>query len=232
MFGFGKTPPPENLLPKLRGFDKKINQEKNIKEKRKLVSIALIDDEPFAAKQSLTNLGYSLTELGDINRIDEIEKFPIVLCDLKGVGKNFNYKTEGAGLIGEIKANYPNIYVLAYTGNLRGGLASSAREVADGFLRKDATNEQWVLLLDEYVDKTTSVQQVWLNARRNLCDLGVETHVVLALEKAYCEDVLSKDADFSMLRKTQSDTAIGATAKNIVTGIVSNGIFAALAALI
>ncbi|MDP3677295.1 MAG: hypothetical protein Q8R44_19720 [Novosphingobium sp.] len=88
------------------------------RERRMKVPIAVIDDEPFAAQQTLTNNGYDIRTLGDIKTLDEVQSFNVILCDLQGVGRHLDSKNQGAFLIDEIKRNHPEKFVIAYTGGL------------------------------------------------------------------------------------------------------------------
>src|SRR6266567_4331143 len=89
---------------------------KTARERRSLVSICVIDDNPFEPRRNLENVGYKITYLGDVNTIDVTTPHHIVLCDLQGVALELDNKKQGAFLIREIKTNYPEKYVVAYTG--------------------------------------------------------------------------------------------------------------------
>ena len=90
------------MLDKLRKFRqiREIESETNSKiaglsaiARRKLVPIAVIDDETFAPAQNLENNGYVIEIIGDLKSISQILEYNIILCDLQGVGRLLNART-------------------------------------------------------------------------------------------------------------------------------------------
>jgi hypothetical protein len=57
-----------------------------------------------------------VTLLGDPSNVDAVVPHNIILCDVQGVGHSLDSKKQGAFLIREIKAHFPDKYVIAYTG--------------------------------------------------------------------------------------------------------------------
>jgi hypothetical protein len=78
--------------------------------------IAVIDDEPFHRLEQLRTHGFNITELGDIKAIDQVGSYPIVVCDIKGVGKAFGSPLEGAHVLSEIRKTYPDKYLITFSG--------------------------------------------------------------------------------------------------------------------
>src|SRR4051794_31715072 len=74
---------------------------------RSRVEIAVIDDQEFPYLELLTRHGFRLRHFKDIDDIQAIHAYPIVLCDIKGVGKHFQSRYEGAHLISEFRKRYP-----------------------------------------------------------------------------------------------------------------------------
>ena len=99
------------------GNPRSINEIKYLKysinsSDRVKIPIAVIDDELFNYKDLLRDYGFSITHFEDINDIKIVEAYPIVICDIKGVGKFLNSKLEGAQLISEIKKMNLNVYFI------------------------------------------------------------------------------------------------------------------------
>ena len=84
-------------------------------ELRKHVSILVIDDNEFATEAYLKANGYQIHHKQDIETIKDVEPYDIILCDIAGVGKKLGYQKEGAFIIREIHANYPNKRIIALT---------------------------------------------------------------------------------------------------------------------
>lgn len=77
---------------------------------RNLVPIVCIDDQGMQYDQILINHGFNLKVLSDITDIRAVSDYPIVICDIKGIGKSFGSKFEGGHIIEEIHKNYPEKY--------------------------------------------------------------------------------------------------------------------------
>lgn len=89
----------------------------SIAELRKHVNMLVIDDNDFGPEQYLKLNGYQIHHKQDIESIKDVEPYDIILCDISGVGKKLGYEKEGAFIIREIHANYPNKRIIAYTQN-------------------------------------------------------------------------------------------------------------------
>ena len=84
-----------------------------IVEYRKKIRILVIDDQEFTPQSNLTTLRYNIDYVSEIPNIDTVKDYHIILCDLKGVGRNFDKEGEGATLIRQIKRAYPSIFIIA-----------------------------------------------------------------------------------------------------------------------
>ncbi|WP_054312270.1 hypothetical protein [Mesorhizobium sp. 1M-11] len=211
----------------LRDFARITRSSKPQKQLRAAARIAVIDDEKFQAFSNLTSYGYNITELPDLRSVSEVENFDIVLCDLMGVGNNFDKSIGGASIIGEIKRNYPTKFVVAYSGaRANSNESAAAREVADEFIKKDADISKWVERLDEIIHTVVDPYQMWLVARQGLIDNEIDIRRIIELEDAYVRSIANKDKDFSYVKKTLGKIDLGGNAKAIVQGLISSAIFA------
>lgn len=119
---------------------------------RRLIQIAVIDDQPFAPEHNLKNNQFQISTYTDIHKIEQIQDFPIVLCDLQGVGLQLASDMQGAYLIEEIKRNYPEKAVIAFTGGAtNSNMSKRAAAAADDYLKKDASIEEWRDVLDKHI---------------------------------------------------------------------------------
>lgn len=199
----------------------------NITSRRNAVPIAAIDDEPFSPQTSLSSFGYNIIQLGDIKRISEIEKFPIVLCDLMGVGAHFDKTSQGATVIQEIKRNYPAILVVAYTGSSLGSpQARAAKDHADLVIKKDADNLEWTSTLDSLIDRAIDPHAIWTRIRRSLVAADIGTKDLLLLEDAYVRSIISRDKSFSGLRKVVSSMNLKGDTRGIIQSIIGSAVYA------
>lgn len=213
----------------IRDYAKTRRAFKGKGEVRSAINIAVIDDEKLQARPNLTTYGYRITELPDIRSVLEIEKYDVVLCDLMGVGKNFDQSIGGSSIIREIKQNYPTKVVIAYTGARANTTeAITAKEFADDFLKKDAEISKWVEKLDEAIEVASDPYKRWIVARQGLIDEEVDIRVIVELESAYVNSILGKDDNFSKLRELSRNLELGSHAKSIIQGLISSAIYAIL----
>lgn len=148
--------------------------------RRAAVNIAVIDDEPFLPQTNLQSYGYKVVPLGDIKSVTEVKDYHIVLCDVMGVGRHFDAKNQGATLIGEIKNNYPEKIVIAYTGGAMNDPAiKSAKDRADILIRKDVDGEEWVTKLDSVSKSAVDPHVMWNKIRNRLVQLDADTKDIL-----------------------------------------------------
>ena len=89
----------------------------NISEKKKIeeTKILIIDDDELELEKTLRRIGYNVTWKKDIDVLDDVENYSIIICDYKGVGLKFNSEFEGLNLSMLIKEKYPDkiIYLLS-----------------------------------------------------------------------------------------------------------------------
>ncbi|MEP3113268.1 hypothetical protein [Nisaea sp.] len=210
----------------IRDFAKNNRTSKSQIEIRKSVNIAIIDDEKFQAFNNLTSYGYKITELSDITSVLDIADYDIILCDLMGIGHNFDRTIGGASIIKEIKANYPTKFVIAYTGARQNSIeSSSAKKYADGFLKKDADLTRWSEELDKFIEISIDPYKMWLIARRGLLDCEIDLRDIVRIESAYVISVLKKDDDFTTVKKTLGKIDISGNAKGVIQSLVASKIF-------
>lgn len=210
-----------------RAFD--VHKNLSIREKRKLIRIAVVDDNIFAPHRNLENMEYSIDFLGDVTAIQKLIPYQIVLCDLQGVGTALDAKKQGAFLIREIKKNFPEKYVVAYTGGgLNQTITREAASDADTLLKKDVDIDQWSETLDELILKLLNPYNVWQRQRRALVDRDVDTLTMLKLESAF---VSSLDKTQPARKATSFETYLSSgdfkgDIRAIMQGLIASGLYA------
>ena len=202
-------------------------QAKSLKERRGLVSICVIDDQPFAPKNNLEALGYNISLLGDPNSLDAVKDHHIVLCDLQGVGRALGGEAQGAFLIRQILENYPEKYVVAFTGGgLNQTITRDAMQASDALLKKDADVETWMEKLDDVIRRLLDPYQVWLRQRKALVKKDVDTKTIIELEDTFVRSVAAdpksgKDKFSSLVDSTK----LSEDARSVVRSLVASGLF-------
>ncbi len=200
-------------------------------EKRSSIPIAVIDDQTFEAGRNLRNYGYDIAEIGDINNVSSVEKYPVILCDLMDVGLSFDKSLQGAALIKEIRRNYPAIVVAAYTGSSTMSDATHrAKLLADKYIQKDAELETWTEELDNLINLASDPSEIWERIRLSLVEERISTKQIMELEDAYVRSINAKDKDFDAIHTIIGKGAIKGVAADIAKGVASSAIFSVLMA--
>jgi len=216
----------------IRSFYSENVENADLRTRRQKIGICNIDDEPFAPQVNLSNYGYRIESIGDIKNIDEIQKYDIILCDIMGVGMNFDNKKQGASIISEVKRQHPEKIVVAYTGAaLNQSAARDASIVADDVIKKDTDIEDWIVSLDRYSSQALDPYQVWQRIRVSLVQNGMATTQILKLENAYAHSILKKDKSFSALSSVANSSNLSKDVRPIIHGLVSSAAFHFILAL-
>jgi len=189
---------------------------------RPRVSIVVIDDKGFVYLNVLRNHGFIITELTDITDVKAVQTYPIVVCDIRGVGKAFGSDFEGAHVLAEIKKHYPNKILIVYTGQLFDASFNQYFALCDASVTKDAESQQWVEVLDNAIATFLDPIAQWKKLRSYLIDLDVPTMRLAELEDHYVSAVLAKQAPFQDEKKLID---LPQDAKAVLLGIASNYAF-------
>lgn len=169
----------------------------NLAEAKSKIEIAVIDDNAFEPRDALLAHKFRISELGpDIRSVDQVSTFPIIICDVAGVGKAFGSPLEGAHLVTEIRKTYPDKFLLAYTGLTYSLAMTNALMAADKRMEKDATSDAWVQTLEAGICEVVNPRSRWIRLRRALLERGVELFDVLRLEQAFIKAVQQKKPDY------------------------------------
>ena len=157
---------------------------------RRDIKIAVVDDQPFAPEHNLKNNQFQIVTYTDIHKIEQLAEFPIVLCDLQGVGLQLASDLQGAYLIEEIKRNYPEKAVIAFTGgSTNSNISKRAILAADDYLRKDVSIEEWRDVLDKHIRNLSDPVYVWKQLRLRLIRADISPIDLLKLEHAYVSSI-------------------------------------------
>lgn len=189
---------------------------------RSSIPIAIIDDESFIRAEILKTHDFKVKELGDISDIRAIHTYPIILCDIKGVGKSFGSPYEGGHVIEEIKKYYPAKILIAYTGHQFDPSYNHFFKLCDFSIKKDLGGDEWVKYLDEAIKIATDPVRQWLKTRERLIDMEISALHLVKLEDEFVKRVIGKQSNFP------SDTLannLPSDIRTIVLNLVSSFIF-------
>jgi CheY-like chemotaxis protein len=196
-------------------------------ELRESVRIAVVDDQPFAPENNLRNNHFQISTYTDIHKIEQLQDFPIVLCDLQGVGLQLAADMQGAYLIEEVKRNYPDKAVIAFTGgSASSNIAKRAAAAADDYLRKDASIEDWRDVLDKHIRNLSDPIYVWKQFRVRLVHAGITPLELLKLEHAYVTSVKTgATATKGAIEEVTQEHTLDPAVKKEIAGFIASKSF-------
>jgi hypothetical protein len=190
---------------------------------RSSVSILCIDDQGLEYEEIIRNHGFNIRVLKDIEDIKAVTEYPVVICDIKGVGKSFGSKFEGGHIIEEIKNKYPEKVVIAYTGQQFDATYNKFFSLADFTLSKDIDSDTWVSTLDETIRKVVSPIEQWKRMRDFLLNKDVSLKTVFQLEQQFIDAVLTKDK--SKFAKDSTVKGLEGDVRSVITSFIASILF-------
>lgn len=182
------------MLIRLKRFksvvDLNLNSARLNNRERCNFKIAIIDDEDFYYKEQLSRLGFNITKYDDIQDLNMLASYDLIISDIKGVGKHFDSEFEGAFLLSELKKMYPYKSFAAYTGS---AYDPRITEFLSGILviKKDYSIDEWTSAIDSLIRNVGDPKQIWIKIRRNLLDMDVSLLQLTYLEDEFVDRVIN-----------------------------------------
>lgn len=159
---------------------------------RENFKIAVIDDQNISLIRKLKQHGYQITHFEDIEEIDRLSKYKIIICDIEGVGKKFGSKYQGGHLIQEINKHYPLKYLIAFSGRSFDMTYNKFFSLCDTVMEKRADISEWTGCIDQGISNLSNPIYTWRKARKLLL-LTYTTQEVHKIEQAYLKTIIKKD---------------------------------------
>lgn len=164
---------------------------------RQSTKILIIDDDDFPLFHPLQSSGYNLSKRNgndDIKNLDDVIVYDIILCDIKGVGKNFGGNFEGAHLAKELKIKYPDKIIISYTASTHEIQYQKLLSKLDGVYPKGIGVEDWTTILDEKIKEIYNPIACWEKTRTILFEHKISTIDVAKLEHYYVKSIKTKNS--------------------------------------
>ncbi len=178
----------------------------NISEKKKIeeTKILIIDDDELQLEKTLRRIGYNVVWKKDIDVLSDVEDYPIIICDYKGVGLKFDSEFEGLNLSMLIKEKYPEkiIYLLSAADfNPR---ANKYIKYIDELVYKGEEDKIIEYIKDD-CNKLFNPKERWIQYKNLLKSRGIKEKDIFRLEDLYVrsfignKDILSSDSLFKKI---------------------------------
>ena len=197
---------------------------------RKQYNIAIIDDQVFPLHDSLRKHGFTLTKFTDIQDINELKSFEIIICDIRGVGQSFQSKYEGAHIVKEIHRKFPNKYLIVFSGSTFNVEYNKFFNLSDKTVKKGTDLSEWVVILDNAIKELINPYKQWEKTRLFLQENEIDSKLLLKFEQAYIKSIIKKNAKYfnnaiNGNRSVMSNEYISFSLNSLssfVTSVVSN----------
>ena len=171
---------------------------------RNSTRIVVIDDAPFPYLEILQLHGFNIVQIQDVDSLDTISPYDIILCDVQGVGKKFHKEFQGAYLVKEIRKKFPFKYIVSYTAYDNDARYTALLKNADESIIKDENTDVWVEKLDNAIRSVRDIEEQWVKTRDYLLELKVPLFQVALLEDEIVTRIQKKKSftDFPSIKRT------------------------------
>ena len=187
--------------------------------------IAIIDDEDLVFLEELRKSGFDIRKYDDALDLQMFDSYPIIICDIKGVGKDFKSPMGGAFLIRELKKKYPLKAYAAYTGSTYDISINNYLEGVS-IIKKDIEIDDWCIEIDNLIRNISDPKEVWLKIRDILLKEEVDLISLANLEDEYVDIILNKNGDFHNFPSAKKENTLNpdvrAVVQSLVAGIILN----------
>lgn len=191
---------------------------------RPKIQILLIDDEEFTYKEQLRDEKYNLTCLSRIDDLNAVAVYPIVICDIRGVGTNFDKEKEGAFVVRELKKKFPFKQYAVYSGSLYS--LESFEDDLKGIerIKKDPDIEMWRTYFNELIRRVTDPKENWKTIRDYLIKEDVALKEIALLESNYVDILNNRPDDMKNFPEEKSFPNLRQDIRAIIQSMIAGGL--------
>ncbi len=167
---------------------------------------------------------FDIDKFDDIENIESLNAYDIILCDIQGVGTKFNTSYQGAYLVKEIYKRYPFKIIIAYTGSRYEPRYNEFLKYAEYNIPKDASSEEWVEKLDSALELASDPEHRWNRVRRYLLNKGVSLFELTLLEDDFVCRYLEKKS-FENFPNSKISKSLDDNIRAILQSFAANALF-------
>jgi len=206
------------MFKRKRLYLEQINQQDNdLLIDRGNIKIAVIDDMRVPYLDSLRRSGYNVMHYRDIEDFDMLKSYSVIVCDIRGVGKKFKSKLEGAYIIKEARLLFPEKYIIAMSSAVYKINVAKIIDVADDKIIRDTDLDRVANSIGKAVDTMRSNKLRWLRLRENLLNVHkMDLYDVWLIEQDFIDSMLRKDK-----KRLENSKAVN-HASDMVKGLLVN----------
>lgn len=202
-------------------IDDLVTLKDKVKVDRAAHKIAVIDDNAFPLLDELRRHNFDITGFSDVDNIIQLQNYDIIISDIKGVGKKFGSKFEGAHLIEEVHLHYPTKFLIAYSGSTFNPSYNDYFRLCDATKRKNIDIQEWVKTLDLAIFSLNDPIFQWEKTRNVLIKQKVPNKYIAKIEKGYTKTLVKRNRKY-LQNEIKVSKAIGeSTLSKIVIDSIS-----------
>lgn len=190
---------------------------------RNNIKIAIIDDMDVPYLESLDRSGYNVRHYRDIEDFEMLKPYSVIVCDIKGVGRKFQSKLEGAYIIKEARKLFPEKYIIAMSSAVYKVNIAKIIDVADDKIIRDTDMDRVLNSIDTAVNTMKSNRLRWLRLRNSLInDHNVDLYDVWKIEQDFIASMIKKDKKILEKNKVvnHANDMIKGLLVNFISGII------------
>lgn len=174
---------------------------KNISMKdKKNVKILIIDDQGFDTTR-LERLGYiDIRKVDSFSRMEDLEIYDIILCDINGVAKDIDIVYQGAALAKMIKETYPTKIVVIFSAKPQKANFFKYFQDVDDFMVKNIQISDLSEKLNKYILKLNNPIEIWESTKERLNKHHIASKTIALMEHYYVKSIIdNKDYSDQMI---------------------------------
>ena len=146
----------------------------------------------------------------------------MIVCDIRGVGAAFQSKYQGAHVLAEIRARFPDKYLIAFTGMTYDATYNSKLAKADISATKDIDTEAWSQILETGIKEVTDPVRRWLRFRKHLLEMNIDLYEIFRLEQAFIASIENEDS--KLLTDRSSSSPFSKETKELVATFAASAV--------
>lgn len=198
---------------------------------RSRIPILFIDDNGFVYKEELRDEKYNISCLTKIEDFRVVASYPIVICDIRGVGTNFDKEREGLFVIRELKRLYPFKHYAVYS-----GATNYQIDALDGLegvsrIKKDPDIEDWRSYLDEFIRMATDPKENWKKIRDFLLQKDVPLLNILLLESNFVDIYNNRPQQMALFPEEKKFPSIKQDIRSIIQSMIAGALLQAVVSI-
>lgn len=191
-------------------------------DKRNL-PIAIIDDNDVPYIETLRNNGFNVTHHHDLDSFSMAKTYPIIICDIKGVGKKFGSLNEGAHIIQELRRLYPDKYLIAMSSAVYNIKWVKLLDDADDKIIRDAEIDQVMDALNTAINVMRCNKERWIRVRKNLLNVHhMDLFDVWKIEQSLIKSAVKKNKEIfnNSTAVKHSEDIVKGLLVNFISGLI------------